>query len=515
MKINKLYILILILIFGVTSCYEDRGNYDYKEVSEPNITEIGWSYYCKADETLEINPKIDFSIKDTKDSDFTYEWFMGKELVSTKKSLKIKIADIETKQPKYYSRLILTDKASGCKYIETFTVYIISTYNRGWTLLTENSEGSDVSFVSINKEENDETGEVIFHYNSFKDLYSQQNGEKISGNSIKLRQHFCGNWGDDASNILIVNSNGNIDLNGDSFVKYGNTNDYFFNGEVPDNFSPIDEYYLKYFSFIVDASGKTYVRKLSDIKLIQSGRYTANPLYIKNGLEISTFCFGLWSYSQHAIAYDKKNRRFVVFSNDDDYYDGIFNKVKIFNTEDIEDFSNFNDLQKDLVYMGFCDDAGWCSSHYFALLEEAGTYYCYKFKYHDYYDKISETEETVFPHADKINADTKYAKMRQQDYLAFSSNDKLYLYNTHDNNSLIEFYDFEGVKITSICDGMYGKEIGVGLENGKFYILNVTTKTIAGVDDKLVYEFDTQAGKIKDIIYKYENNSALESPSWY
>ena len=38
MRINKLLYGILIAVFGFSSCYDDKGNYDYKELGVNDIT---------------------------------------------------------------------------------------------------------------------------------------------------------------------------------------------------------------------------------------------------------------------------------------------------------------------------------------------------------------------------------------------------------------------------------------------------------------------------------------------
>ena len=68
---------------------------------------------------------------------------------------------------------------------------------------------------------------------------------------------------------------------------------------------------------------------------------------------------------------------------------------------------------------------------------------------------------------------------------------------------LKRYVGFDGVRITSIQSNKDNNQIAVGLENGKFYIYDITDKSLAGGEPQLVYEAETNFGKIVDVIYKY------------
>ena len=70
-------ILFLMLAFScvVVSCYDDKGYYDYTEVNEIVIDELGdgYSMIFKKD-TLKIKPKLLFSLDSLTPDRYEYEW---------------------------------------------------------------------------------------------------------------------------------------------------------------------------------------------------------------------------------------------------------------------------------------------------------------------------------------------------------------------------------------------------------------------------------------------------------
>lgn len=78
MKKVTIYFFILGTVIGLISCFKDKGSYDYVDINEISISELGGPYdlLFKVD-TLKIEPKLDFTM-DTKDPDrYRYEWRIG------------------------------------------------------------------------------------------------------------------------------------------------------------------------------------------------------------------------------------------------------------------------------------------------------------------------------------------------------------------------------------------------------------------------------------------------------
>ena len=92
-------ILFLMLAFScvVVSCYDDKGSYDYTEVNEIVIDELGdgYSMIFKKD-TLKIKPKLLFSLDSLTPDRYEYEWKavpgvasdLSSEVIGTERELK-------------------------------------------------------------------------------------------------------------------------------------------------------------------------------------------------------------------------------------------------------------------------------------------------------------------------------------------------------------------------------------------------------------------------------------------
>ena len=85
-KLNIFYILLL--VFGLPGCYDDLGNYDYREINEIEVDSIRSLYEVDVDDSLCINPII----RGTQYSDtsrFTYEWEIANKIVDSTHNLNI------------------------------------------------------------------------------------------------------------------------------------------------------------------------------------------------------------------------------------------------------------------------------------------------------------------------------------------------------------------------------------------------------------------------------------------
>ena len=82
MKIKILFVVMFLLI--ITSCYEDKGNYDYREMNDIEISvETESSSYALGDKVTS-KPKLVFTLG-KESSDLSYEWtFDGHVIADTR-----------------------------------------------------------------------------------------------------------------------------------------------------------------------------------------------------------------------------------------------------------------------------------------------------------------------------------------------------------------------------------------------------------------------------------------------
>lgn len=98
-----LAVLYIIITFGVVSCYEDKGNYDYKEINEISISGIQESYERMKWQDLRITPQLSFSLHEN--DSLTYCWEIDGRTVSTERNLDYSV-DVN-----------IADDAYKCRYV--------------------------------------------------------------------------------------------------------------------------------------------------------------------------------------------------------------------------------------------------------------------------------------------------------------------------------------------------------------------------------------------------------------
>ena len=115
--ITFLYLLIL-----AYACYDDKGNYDYREITQISIQNIDSLVLCDQMDLL----SIPVTLEGTQYSDsnrFTYMWEVNQKVVATTKDLNVYAnfpLGINT------ARFVVTDKELGTKAFKNFRINVSS-----------------------------------------------------------------------------------------------------------------------------------------------------------------------------------------------------------------------------------------------------------------------------------------------------------------------------------------------------------------------------------------------------
>ena len=84
----KQFIISILVIAGLSSCYRDKGNYSYKNINQLEITfddnESNWK--VAVGDTIQITPHFEFE-KDSVEEYLTYEWEFQERVLSTERNL--------------------------------------------------------------------------------------------------------------------------------------------------------------------------------------------------------------------------------------------------------------------------------------------------------------------------------------------------------------------------------------------------------------------------------------------
>lgn len=144
---NK-YIICLLVSLLFLNCAEDKGNYVYVPIDELQIDGIESFYAIIPGDSLKIPVTLSHS-RSLPDQQLNYLWEIdGKEVAATKDLMILTPPDMSFGNKT--CRFTITDPENGMKYFHTFTIDIVSPFNWGYYLLTENEDHSSLlSYLSV------------------------------------------------------------------------------------------------------------------------------------------------------------------------------------------------------------------------------------------------------------------------------------------------------------------------------------------------------------------------------
>jgi hypothetical protein len=142
MKANK-NIYYLIFIFFICSCAKDLGTYEYKELNNVKISgfvDAENGYILGILDDLQITPKISRTIENN-ENDLSFSWKINYKEVSTERNLNF---TIPTTMPfgEIKCQYIVTNNSNGMKYFYDFTINVMSVFNFGYYVLSEEDDNT-------------------------------------------------------------------------------------------------------------------------------------------------------------------------------------------------------------------------------------------------------------------------------------------------------------------------------------------------------------------------------------
>lgn len=138
-----LAVVYIIITFGCVSCYEDKGDYDYKAINEISISGIQESYERMKWQDLRITPELKFSLHEN--DSLAYRWEIDGRAVSTERNLDYSV-DVNIADDAYKCRYVVTNTNGNVRYFQEFELKVVTAYNRGLLVLSEQDGESMLSF---------------------------------------------------------------------------------------------------------------------------------------------------------------------------------------------------------------------------------------------------------------------------------------------------------------------------------------------------------------------------------
>ncbi|MEG2277453.1 MAG: PKD-like family lipoprotein [Odoribacter sp.] len=476
-------IFIFLLATIAAGCYDDKGNYDYRQMPEVEISGIKDDYIVYALDSFKIPVTIKVSKEELKN--VSYEWKLNGEVIFTEKDLNV-LVNFPNKTG-MYAEFDMIDNETGIKYIKTFKVSVTSSYKNGWMILSDLGDKSQLCFMR---------NDNVF----IENIYYLSNKEYLSGGAYAMCEHFLP-WSADAGQVFVACQKGpgySVELDGNSLQKMIHTEKEFIDG-APADFCPQSMDAVTNWDYLISA-GKLYTRENQSgyEAQYQEGSFPNFPVIGDYELLPWTMRSNIF-FSGDVIAFDKKHCSYVLLrSGEMNAFDYTNDATKAFNP------SNMNKM----LIAGGATSVGTPNYHFLTFLRDlsSGEILVQRFKFTGWRSKYSSTSEVVFPNASLINEQSKFAVCIGRKYAYFTAGKTLYVYNYEDNLVTPLRDDFMGnIRDIALCATNY-ERLGIAVENAEnpeksdFMILDVSVvgggKTIPGTEVK------GKCGKVVDILYK-------------
>lgn len=152
MKKINIYISIL-LLFLLSSCLKDKGNYDYQNINEIKITGLNTTYNGRQNvDTIRITPAIEMTQEVTEGGRLLYFWVAkkGTNVVDTVGRERNLNYAVKLAPDNYTLELRLLDQKTNVTWTTKTNLNIGTAFSRGWLLAGDNEQGNaDLDMIAM------------------------------------------------------------------------------------------------------------------------------------------------------------------------------------------------------------------------------------------------------------------------------------------------------------------------------------------------------------------------------
>ena len=511
---NIIWLFALLLAFS--GCYEDKGNYDYSESNSISIDMGNSMYSATFDETINIEPVFTFAL-DSNETGLTYEWRLENKFLSDKRNLSFHVDTIM--KGNCYLRVL--DTKTGITY-SAYTIFDLTEKfnNQGWMILSEKDGESYLTYIS---EAINASAPGGFAYKENPGVYQQENHVKLGGKPVGLLEHFY--FGTSSSNTwVLLDGAETVDLSGLSFKKEITLKESFIDEQLPVDFTPLKMAEMRWISAVINKKDhKVYTRKKISDKSYFTGSFLDNPLqYNGEDLYVTDFVIAPSNGPGYTLMVEGKkgHQRYLALIDKDKSNAGKVLPLTVSKYPDgFSRVDNVGDMA--VIYTGYNRESsnGSGKNRYHSILRAPnGVYY-----YQDFViAKMSNTssvsvtpgKQVKFDVGDILDETTLFnvAAYPKSTYMMIAHGPDLYIIERatigNDNmQTFVKLYKHFDANITALDSESYQSfRLGVGLENGKFYVLNMED----GINDeskRVVYEAKANVGKVVDVRYKIQRGN--------
>ena len=323
MKKLYVYILGLMSMTLVQSCYDDKGNYDYHAVNDLKIEIPEAKVRMPKEEptTATLTPEISQTMAENEDN-LTFEW---KKLKEGAKIGSDRLADyedystgkvctvtVEANNPESIGMmLVVSDNTTGQKWYQLGKVAVVKPLNPAWFVLQENENHAS----TIGAVEGDANG-----FFAYSDVFKSETGESFALEGKPLAIAAKGQYGSTYNSMftrvfanLTIATDKNVAIFDPStlLMKYG-TNKILFENAM--NNTPVNLSYYK-----MDKYGEMYVTDKKAYFSYEDGwtvPYSVLDTDVDGETETTPLpkCFATFGqyYPSSVLVYDEANHRFRI-----------------------------------------------------------------------------------------------------------------------------------------------------------------------------------------------------------
>ena len=162
MKINA--IVLFLFVFSLCACFDDKGNYDYRELSSPVVTGKDEKIPVRKFERLQLTPQIE--AEQFTEEDYQFEWKLIPQadavtatVIGYERILDYEVVMAEGTYTLYFT---ITNRTSGLFWQQTYELEVTQTTSEGWMVLCSDNGRTRLDMISM------VTGET------YRDLFSRQ-----------------------------------------------------------------------------------------------------------------------------------------------------------------------------------------------------------------------------------------------------------------------------------------------------------------------------------------------------
>lgn len=540
-----IYITFLFLVtFNFICCYDDKGNYEYKQINDIEISFPDYNFEQVIGETFKLYPKFTYKYKDTANLNLSYKWAIGERVIGENRQL---VWQVDTNEQVEIA-LYVTNIDDNMVYMGSTIVRPTSIYTwyNSYLVLSEKNGKSILSFVRYDEKENasgetiyDEFDRPVLVNQVYEDIYYNENKDELGSKALFIQEHIAKIFPSEGHVIVFQEGGqGSVDLDGTSMKKDILLVESFSKGSYPADFHPTNAEMMTYTHLIENHDGKIYSKIKESYKLFQSGYYIHTPLMFENkeirAHIINSVLANDKPYTLlHSIGTTEnpENRLLLVHDLQYSFTDvNVSGKVVALpeptkgwpeNFRPLTDLGNCQVINISQYNTGNTKKPGYTMF----LKNSDGSYQYQAFELEREYsgEKLSYPKKTIagkeqemlisFPITSPIPLEECVfcnIASRQNEYIFIAYGKDIYfLDRTSPENGIRHYYTCKANVVDMDGREYYGEQLFVGLDNGGVLLLNSNNaKNITTNAEKFRWESgpEVDLGKIVDVTLKVGGN---------